>query len=84
MCDECKVDFKSIVNELTVKQFLTIFKIAIILLLIVSGWVVLSGKTSVKDSHANFRDIFAGSSHSGNNVCSGFEDPRFSTWFVDD
>jgi hypothetical protein len=33
-----------------------------------SGWAVLAGNTSVQDPHANFRNSFAGSSHSGNDV----------------
>ncbi|KAL4079817.1 amino acid transporter [Scleroderma citrinum] len=53
-----------------VMNFLTVFKIAILLLVVVSGWVVLSGKTSVEDPHANFRDAFAGSSHSSNNYAT--------------
>ena len=32
------------------------------------GWAVLSGKTRVRDPHANFRNAFAGSSHSSNDV----------------
>ena len=32
------------------------------------GWVVLSGRTSIKDPLANFRDSFSGSSRSGNDV----------------
>ena len=41
------------------------------------GWVVLSGKTRVKDPHVNFRHAFAGSSTSGNGVCiSGCESIR--------
>jgi len=34
----------------------------------VQGWVVLAGGTRIKDPHANFRNSFAGSSHSGNDV----------------
>ncbi|KAI0287365.1 amino acid transporter [Russula brevipes] len=34
------------------------------------GWVVLSGKTRVKDPHVNFRHAFAGSSHSGNDYAT--------------
>lgn len=33
-----------------------------------TGWVVLSGHTRIQDPHANFRDAFAGSSHSSNDV----------------
>lgn len=44
---------------------LGIFKIAILLLVVVSGWVVLGGHVkSVPDPHYNFRNGFAGSSHS--------------------
>jgi len=43
---------------------LSVFKIAILLLVVITGWVVLSGKTRVRDPHANFHNAFAGSSHS--------------------
>ena len=33
-----------------------------------AGWVVLGGGTHIKDPHANFRDAFAGSSHSGSDA----------------
>ncbi len=33
-----------------------------------AGWVVLSGHTRIQDPHANFRNAFAGSSHSSNDV----------------
>jgi L-type amino acid transporter 9 len=33
-----------------------------------TGWIVLSGKTRVKDPHMNFRHSFAGSSKSGHDV----------------
>lgn len=32
------------------------------------GWAVLAGNTRVQDPHANFRNAFAGSSHSSNDV----------------
>ncbi|KAI5984013.1 hypothetical protein EDC04DRAFT_2914553 [Pisolithus marmoratus] len=39
-------------------RFLPPFKIAILVFIVVSGWVVLSGKTNIKDPYANFRDTF--------------------------
>ena len=33
-----------------------------------AGWAVLAGHTKVQDPHINFRNAFAGSSHSGNDV----------------
>ncbi|GBE88809.1 High-affinity methionine permease [Sparassis crispa] len=48
-----------------VMNLLSIFKTFILLFIVVTGWVVLSGHTSIKDPHANFRNAFAGSSHSG-------------------
>ncbi|TFY64040.1 hypothetical protein EVG20_g6076 [Dentipellis fragilis] len=47
---------------------LTVFKIVILLLIVVAGWVVLGGGTRVQDPHANFRNAFAGSSRSGNDA----------------
>lgn len=47
-----------------VMNVLSVFKIVILLFVVIAGWAVLSGHTRVKDPHANFRDSFAGSSHS--------------------
>ncbi|KIJ12536.1 hypothetical protein PAXINDRAFT_117997 [Paxillus involutus ATCC 200175] len=53
-----------------VMNVLTIFKIVILLFVVVTGWVVLSGKTHIADPHVNFRDAFAGSSHSSNDYAT--------------
>lgn len=45
---------------------LGVFKVFILLFIIVTGWVVLSGHTRVADPHVNFRNGFAGSVHSSN------------------
>ena len=44
------------------------FKIFILVFIVITGWVVLSGRTHIQDPHANFRNAFAGSSHSSNDV----------------
>lgn len=49
---------------------LSLFKIAILLFIVVTSWVVLSGKTRVKDPHVNFRHAFAGSSTSSNDYAA--------------
>ncbi|OJA15856.1 hypothetical protein AZE42_12930, partial [Rhizopogon vesiculosus] len=49
---------------------LSIFKIVILLFVVISGWVVLSGKTRVADPHVNFRNAFAGSSTSSNDYAT--------------
>ncbi|KAF8469286.1 amino acid transporter [Russula ochroleuca] len=49
---------------------LTLFKTVVLLLIVVTGWIVLSGKTQVKDPHVNFRHAFAGSSHSGHDYAT--------------
>lgn len=49
---------------------LSIFKIVILLFVVVTGWVVLSGKTRVADPHYNFRNAFAGSSTSSNDYAT--------------
>ena len=49
-------------------QALSVFKIVILLFISFTGWAVLAGKTPVQDPHANFRDVFAGSSRSSNDV----------------
>ena len=41
-------------------------KVLVLLFVVVTGWVVLSGKVDkIPDPHASFRNSFAGSSHSG-------------------
>ncbi|KAK7685504.1 hypothetical protein QCA50_011368 [Cerrena zonata] len=49
---------------------LSLFKIVLLLFVVITGWVVLSGHTSVADPHANFRNAFAGSSHSSNDYAT--------------
>ncbi|KAI6039979.1 hypothetical protein EDC04DRAFT_2879437, partial [Pisolithus marmoratus] len=49
-----------------IMNILTAFKITILVFIVVSGWVVLSGRTSIQDPHANFRNAFVGSSTSSN------------------
>ncbi|KAI0327442.1 amino acid transporter [Cubamyces sp. BRFM 1775] len=49
---------------------LSMLKIVILLFIVVSGWVVLSGRTRVQDPYANFRDAFAGSSNSSNDYAT--------------
>ncbi|KAH9478194.1 High-affinity methionine permease [Psilocybe cubensis] len=49
---------------------LSVFKIIILLFIVITGWVVLSGKTRIHDPHANFRDAFSGSSHSSNDYAT--------------
>ena len=49
-------------------QLLTIFKILILVFIVITGWVVLSGRTQISDPQANFRNAFSGSSHSGGDV----------------
>ncbi|KZT38210.1 amino acid transporter [Sistotremastrum suecicum HHB10207 ss-3] len=49
---------------------LSFFKIFILLFVVITGWVVLSGKTHIADPHANFRHAFAGSSHKPNDYAT--------------
>jgi amino acid transporter len=68
--------FVTILHGLTPKlgialmNALSVFKIVILLLIVVAGWVVLSGKTRVHNPHANFHNAFAGSSHSSNDYAT--------------
>ncbi|KAF8549793.1 amino acid transporter [Imleria badia] len=48
-----------------VMNLLSIFKIIILTFVVITGWVVLSGKTHIANPQANFTNAFAGSSHSG-------------------
>ncbi|KAI0685727.1 amino acid transporter [Cytidiella melzeri] len=49
---------------------LSFFKIVILVFVVVTGWAVLAGHTKIQDPHANFRNAFAGSSHSGNDYAT--------------
>ncbi|KJA15765.1 hypothetical protein HYPSUDRAFT_207620 [Hypholoma sublateritium FD-334 SS-4] len=49
---------------------LSVFKIIILVFIVITGWVVLSGKTRVQNPHANFHNAFAGSSHSSNDYAT--------------
>ncbi|KAH8989891.1 amino acid transporter [Lactarius hatsudake] len=59
-------------------NMLTLFKIAILVFIVVTGWVVLSGKTRVQDPHVNFRHAFAGSSTSSNDYAAAMFKILFS------
>ncbi|KAI9570761.1 amino acid/polyamine transporter I [Boletus coccyginus] len=45
-------------------NLLSIFKILILTFVVITGWVVLSGKTHISNPQANFSNAFVGSSHS--------------------
>ncbi|KAI0823463.1 amino acid transporter [Trametes gibbosa] len=70
------IGFVTILHGLTprlgvwVMNGLSLFKIIILVFIVITGWVVLSGKTHIEDPHANFRDAFAGSSHSSNDYAT--------------
>ncbi|KAF7425979.1 hypothetical protein PC9H_008341 [Pleurotus ostreatus] len=49
---------------------LSVFKIVILLFVVISGWVVLSGRTHIQNPHANFHNAFVGSSHSSNDYAT--------------
>jgi amino acid transporter len=53
-----------------VMNLLSIFKIVILVFVVITGWVVLSGKTRVTDPYYNFRNAFAGSSTSSNDYAT--------------
>ncbi|KZO94863.1 amino acid transporter [Calocera viscosa TUFC12733] len=49
---------------------LSFFKVFILLFVVITGWVVLGGHTRVQNPTANFRNAFAGSSHSSNDYAT--------------
>ncbi|THH13001.1 hypothetical protein EW146_g7170 [Bondarzewia mesenterica] len=57
-------------NAVSHLEALSVFKIVILLFVVITGWVVLSGRTHIEDPHANFRDAFEGSSHSSNDYAT--------------
>ena len=49
-----------------IMNLISSFKIIILVFIVITGWVVLSGRVhKIEDPHASFRNSFAGSSHSG-------------------
>ncbi|RPD60338.1 hypothetical protein L226DRAFT_469430, partial [Lentinus tigrinus ALCF2SS1-7] len=67
-----------------VMNALSLFKVFLLLFVVVTGWVVLSGRTHIKDPHVNFRNAFAGSSHSGNDYATATFKVLFTYagWYV--
>ncbi|KAH8082804.1 amino acid transporter [Cristinia sonorae] len=57
---------------------LSVFKIVILLFTVITGWVVLSGRTSVPNPRQNFRNAFAGSSNSSNDYATAMFKILFS------
>ncbi|PIL29301.1 transporter [Ganoderma sinense ZZ0214-1] len=49
---------------------LNVFKVIILLFISFTGWAVLARKTAVQDPHANFHNVFAGSSSSSNDYAT--------------
>ncbi|KAG9318050.1 amino acid transporter [Chiua virens] len=54
-----------------IMNLLSIFKIIILLFVVITGWVVLSGSSRIVDPGANFNDTFTGSSHNGSDYATG-------------
>ncbi|KAH9980758.1 high affinity methionine permease [Russula compacta] len=61
-----------------VMNILTLFKTIILIFIVVTGWVVLSGKTRIKNPHLNFHHAFAGSSNSSNDYATAMFKVLFS------
>ncbi|RPD60343.1 high affinity methionine permease [Lentinus tigrinus ALCF2SS1-6] len=70
------IGFVTILHGLTprlgvyVMNGLSLFKVVILVFIVITGWAVLSGRTHIPDPHANFRNAFAGSSHSSNDYAT--------------
>ncbi|KAI1790090.1 high affinity methionine permease [Ganoderma leucocontextum] len=82
--------FATLVHGLTPKlglwlmNALNVFKIVILLFISFTGWAVLAGKTAVQDPHANFRNVFAGSSRSSNDYATAmFKVLNAYEWMVE-
>lgn len=64
------ITFAFIVHSLSVKwglrlqNSLGVFKLAVIIVIVVTGWVALSGRLNIEDTHA-FTDAFSGTTPSG-------------------
>ena len=53
-----------------VMNALTVFKIVILVFVVITGWVVLSGDTRLGNTRSNFSNSFAGSSRSSNDYAT--------------
>ncbi|KAI0078613.1 amino acid transporter [Panus rudis PR-1116 ss-1] len=70
------IGFATLVHGLTprlgvwIMNGLSVFKIVIVIFVVVTGWVVLSGHTHIADPHVNFRNAFEGSANSSNDYAT--------------
>lgn len=53
-------------------------KLIILLFIVITGFVVLGGKTSVKDPHRNFRNSFDGVTNNGNDFVNALVSIQFA------
>ncbi|KAI5480141.1 High-affinity methionine permease [Pseudohyphozyma bogoriensis] len=63
---------------LRLNNLLGVLKLIMLCFVVVTGWVVLSGKTHIKDPTAAFRDPFAGTLKSGNAIANAIIRLNFS------
>ncbi|KAH8822955.1 high-affinity methionine permease [Flagelloscypha sp. PMI_526] len=61
-----------------ISNILSAFKVAILVFIVVTGWVVLGGGTRVKDSHSHFKNGFAGTNNNGNAIAGAIINIIFS------
>lgn len=53
-------------------------KLVILLFIVITGFVVLGGGTSVEDPRANFRNSFDGITHNGNDIVNALVSINFA------
>ncbi|KAH8822954.1 high-affinity methionine permease [Flagelloscypha sp. PMI_526] len=61
-----------------ISNVISAFKVAILVFIVVTGWVVLGGGTRVQDPKSHFKDGFAGTSNNGNAIAGAIINVIFS------
>lgn len=59
-------------------NLISLVKLIILLFIVVTGFVVLGGGTSVQDPHANFRNSFDGITNNGNDLVNALVSINFA------
>ncbi|KAK2460980.1 hypothetical protein APHAL10511_007450 [Amanita phalloides] len=64
--------------SLRLSNFIGFVKLMTLVFISFTGFIVLGGQTRVQDPRANFRDAFAGTSHSGNGIANALVKVNFA------
>lgn len=64
--------------SLRLQNVIGFIKIVFLIFMVILGWVVLGGHTRVKDPHQSFRNVWEGTTTSGNNIANSIVKVTFS------